>query len=79
MATCRTPADIAARQAEGMECLHLDLSDEDSVTTCVMQALAGGPIDALVNNAAFALPGAVEDMPRGALRAIFESQFAGHA
>ncbi|WP_111558989.1 SDR family NAD(P)-dependent oxidoreductase [Paracoccus sediminilitoris] len=77
VATCRKPDDIAARQAEGMECLHLDLSDEDSVTTCVMQALAGGPIDALVNNAAFALPGAVEDMPRGAMRAIMETNLLG--
>ncbi|MEO1909292.1 MAG: SDR family NAD(P)-dependent oxidoreductase [Paracoccus sp. (in: a-proteobacteria)] len=77
VATCRRPDDIAARQAEGMECLHLDLSDEDSVTTCVMQALAGGPIDALVNNAAFALPGAVEDMPRGAMRAIMETNLLG--
>lgn len=77
VATCRTPADIAARQAEGMECLPLDLSSEDSVAACAEAALAGGPIDALVNNAAFALPGAVEDMPRGALRAIFEANLFG--
>ena len=36
-----------------------------------------GTLDALVNNAAFALPGAVEDMPRGALRAIFEVNLFG--
>lgn len=77
VATCRTPADIAARQAEGMECLPLDLASEDSVAACAEAALAGGPIDALVNNAAFALPGAVEDMPRGALRAIFEVNLLG--
>jgi len=77
VATCRKPEDIAARQAEGMECLHLELSDENSVTACVAQALAGGPINALVNNAAFALPGAVEDMPRGAMRAILETNLLG--
>lgn len=77
VATCRTPADIAARQAEGMECLPLDLASEDSVAACAEAALTGGPIDALVNNAAFALPGAVEDMPRGALRAIFEVNLLG--
>ncbi|TGN61727.1 SDR family NAD(P)-dependent oxidoreductase [Paracoccus liaowanqingii] len=77
VATCRRPEDIAARRAEGMECLHLDLSDEASVADCAKAALAGGPLDALVNNAAFALPGAVEDMPRGALRAIFEVNLLG--
>lgn len=77
VATCRRPADIAARRAEGMECLHLDLADESSVAACAKAALAAGPLDALVNNAAFALPGAVEDMPRGALRAIFEVNLFG--
>lgn len=77
VATCRRPEDIAARRAEGMECLHLDLADESSVAACAEAALAAGPLDALVNNAAFALPGAVEDMPRGALRAIFEVNLFG--
>ena len=77
VATCRRPDDIAARRAEGMECHHLELSDEDSVARLADQVLAGGPLDALVNNAAFALPGAVEDMPRGALRAIFEANLFG--
>ncbi|WP_410218509.1 SDR family NAD(P)-dependent oxidoreductase [Paracoccus sp. (in: a-proteobacteria)] len=77
IATCRRPEDIAARQAEGMECLHLDLADESSVGTCVGDVLASGPVDALVNNAAFALPGAVEDMPRGAMREIFEVNLFG--
>ncbi|WP_299846135.1 SDR family NAD(P)-dependent oxidoreductase [uncultured Paracoccus sp.] len=77
VATCRKPEDIAARRAEGMECLHLELADEASVADCVAEALAGGPVDALVNNAAFALPGAVEDIPRGGLRAIFEANLFG--
>lgn len=77
VATCRRPEDIAARQAEGMECLPLELADPDSVVACVRSALAGGPIDALVNNAAFALPGAVEDIPRDGLRAIFEANLFG--
>jgi NAD(P)-dependent dehydrogenase (short-subunit alcohol dehydrogenase family) len=41
------------------------------------QALAMGPVDALVNNGAFAIPGAVEDLPRGALRSIFEANLFG--
>lgn len=77
VATCRRPQDIAARQAEGMEALFLELAEEDSIGAAVEQALTGGPLDALVNNAAFALPGAVEDIPRGALREIFEANLFG--
>lgn len=77
VATCRKDEDIAARRAEGMECHHLELADEDSVARLADQVLQGGPLHALVNNAAFALPGAVEDMPRGALRAIFEANLFG--
>ena len=76
LATCRRPEDLAARAAEGMVALPLDLSDEDSVAACAATAADHG-IDALVNNAAFALPGAVEDLPRGALRAIFEANLFG--
>ncbi|SEO37092.1 short chain dehydrogenase [Paracoccus alcaliphilus] len=77
IATCRKAQDIAARQAEGIDCLHLELADPDSVAALAAQVLADGPLDALVNNAAFALPGAVEDIPRGALRSIFEANLFG--
>ncbi|TRW97510.1 SDR family NAD(P)-dependent oxidoreductase [Paracoccus sp. M683] len=77
VATCRRPEDIAARRAEGMECLPLELADTASVRDCVRAALDGGPLDALINNAAFALPGAVEDIPREGLRAIFEANLFG--
>lgn len=77
VATCRRDEDIAARRAEGMECHHLELADPDSVARLVGEALAPGPLDGLVNNAAFALPGAVEDIPRDALRAIFEANLFG--
>lgn len=77
VATCRKDEDIAARRAEGMQCIHLELADPDSVAALAERALADGPLDALVNNAAFALPGAVEDVPRDAMRAIFEANFFG--
>ena len=69
IATCRKPEDLAARAAEGMIALPLDLADHASVEAAVDAALEHGPVDALVNNAAFALPGAVEDLPRDGLRA----------
>ena len=77
VATCRKPEDIVARQAEGIECHFLELADTDSIAALVDKVLAGGPLDALVNNAAFALPGAVEDMPRGALESIFAANLFG--
>ncbi|RJL01199.1 SDR family NAD(P)-dependent oxidoreductase [Paracoccus aestuarii] len=77
VATCRRARDLEARRAEGMEALALDLADPASIADCAARVLAGGPLDALVNNAAFALPGAVEDMPADALRAIFEVNLFG--
>jgi NAD(P)-dependent dehydrogenase (short-subunit alcohol dehydrogenase family) len=38
----------------------------------------GGRLDALFNNGAFACPGAVEDLPTDALRAIFETNLFGY-
>lgn len=38
----------------------------------------GWTLDALFNNGAFACPGAVEDLPRGALREIFEVNLFGY-
>ncbi|MDS9466598.1 SDR family NAD(P)-dependent oxidoreductase [Paracoccus sp. MBLB3053] len=75
--TCRKPQDIEARRAEGFDVVPLELADEDSVARAAQTALSLGRIDALVNNAAFAIPGASEDLPRGALRAIFEANLFG--
>ncbi len=77
IATCRKPDDLAARRAEGMTAIHLELSDPGSVAEAARLAIAAGPVAALVNNAAFALPGAVEDLPRDGLRAIFETNLFG--
>jgi len=77
IATCRKPEDLEARRAEGFDAIHLELADEDSVARAAEEALSLGRIDALVNNAAFAIPGAAEDLPRGALRSIFEANLFG--
>ena len=79
LATCRKPEDCARLAAEGFESFQLDLADADGVTRAAEEALArtDGRIDALVNNGAFACPGAVEDLPRAALREIFETNLFG--
>lgn len=79
LATCRAEADCALRRAEGLESFPLDLADGASVAAGAAEALArtGGRVDALFNNGAFAIPGAVEDLPRAALRDIFEVNLFG--
>jgi NAD(P)-dependent dehydrogenase (short-subunit alcohol dehydrogenase family) len=78
-ATCRQEADCERLRAEGFESFRLDLADEESIAGAVAEVTrrTGGRLDALFNNGAFACPGAVEDLPRGALREIFEVNLFG--
>ena len=79
-ATCRQEADCARLRDEGFESFALDYAEEDSIAAAVetVAERTGGRLDALYNNGAFACPGAVEDLPRGALRAIFETNLFGY-
>jgi NAD(P)-dependent dehydrogenase (short-subunit alcohol dehydrogenase family) len=79
-ATCRQEADCERLRAEGLESFRLDYADEASIEAALTEALArtGGTLDALFNNGAFACPGLVEDLPRGALREIFEVNLFGY-
>jgi NAD(P)-dependent dehydrogenase (short-subunit alcohol dehydrogenase family) len=79
-ATCRKPEDCQRLAAEGLESFPLDYADETSIATAVeeVRTRTGGTLDALFNNGAFACPGAVEDIPRGALREIFETNLFGY-
>ncbi|MBK6468117.1 MAG: SDR family NAD(P)-dependent oxidoreductase [Paracoccaceae bacterium] len=78
-ATCRQEADCDRLRAEGLESFRLDYADEASIAAAVetVQDRTGGRLDVLYNNGAFACPGAVEDLPRGALREIFETNLFG--
>ncbi|WP_128254711.1 SDR family NAD(P)-dependent oxidoreductase [Falsirhodobacter deserti] len=78
-ATCRSVADCERLATEGLESFPLDLDSPASIQGAVDQVLVrtGGTLDALYNNAAFACPGAVEDVPRDGLRAIFETNLFG--
>ena len=79
-ATCRQEADCERLRGEGLDSFRLDYADEASLAEAVDTVLArtGGTLDALFNNGAFACPGAVEDLPRGALREIFEVNLFGY-
>lgn len=79
LAACRRPADAERLAAEGLETLVLDYADPESVAQAVEETLAraGGRLDALVNNGAFAIPAPLEDIPREGMREIFETNFLG--
>jgi len=78
-ASCRAEADCARLRAEGFDSPQLDYADTASITRALAEVLeaTGGRLDALYNNGAFAIPGAVEDLPTDALRALFEANVFG--
>ncbi len=78
-ASCRARADCERLQGEGLDSPHLDYADPDSIAACLDHVLlqTGGTLDAVFNNGAFGIPGAVEDVSREALREIFETNLFG--
>ncbi|EET46335.1 SDR family NAD(P)-dependent oxidoreductase [Thalassobium sp. R2A62] len=78
-ASCRQQADCDRLIAEGFESPLIDYSNADTLTSGLAEVLeaTGGTLDALYNNGAYACPGLVEDLPVGALRDIFETNFFG--
>jgi len=77
--TARTEEDLDILRNEGYTPVRLDLADEDSVLTAAEQTLNlfDGRLGGLVNNAGFALAGAMEDVSRDALRHQMEVNFIG--
>jgi NAD(P)-dependent dehydrogenase (short-subunit alcohol dehydrogenase family) len=78
-ASCRQAKDCARLRAEGFDSPLIDYADAATIESGLAEVLAatGGTLDALYNNGAFACPGAAEDLPRDALRAIFETNVFG--
>lgn len=71
LATARKAADLARLERdEGLEAIPLELSDPASVAACATAALerTEGRLNALFNNAAYGIVGAMEDLPGEALR-----------
>lgn len=79
-ATCRQQKDCERLIEEGLESFVLDYEDTASIEVAVKETLSrtGGTLDALYNNGAYVIPGAVEDLPRDGLRAIFEANLFGY-
>ncbi|MEA3466353.1 MAG: SDR family NAD(P)-dependent oxidoreductase [Thermodesulfobacteriota bacterium] len=74
IATARTTEDLDALQKLGLATVKLELDDEVSVNLAIehINQCCGNQLYALINNAAYGQPGAVEDISRTAL----EQQFA---
>lgn len=77
--TARKAEDLEKLRNEGFDAIELDLGDSASVQQAVKLLLEKVPegLGALVNNAGVAMPGAVEDMNRDALRRQFEVNVFG--
>lgn len=79
-ATCRQVKDVALLRDEGLQSCVLDYADEASIDNALSYILprTGGNLSAVFNNGAYACPGAVEDLPTDALRAVFEANLFGY-
>ncbi|SDE28324.1 SDR family NAD(P)-dependent oxidoreductase [Ruegeria marina] len=78
-ASCRQQRDCDRLRAQGFESPLIDYADAETIAAGLAEVLAatGGTLDALFNNGAFGMPGAVEDVPTEGLRHIFETNFFG--
>ncbi len=80
IASCRRMKDVERLRAENLNCIQLDIADSTSIATTVnmlRDSQADNPLYGIVNNAAFGVPGAVEDISRNALREQFETNVFG--
>ena len=79
LASCRQQADCERLIDEGLESFRLDYTDTGSIHEAfeTAMALTDGRLDALFNNGAHAMGGAIEDIATDGWRAIFEANFFG--
>ena len=79
-ASCRQQKDCDKLAEMGLEAPRLDHSDTLSISKAIdyVTEQTGGTLDAVFNNGAFAVPGAIEDIPTDALRSIYETNVFGY-
>ncbi|WP_170476929.1 SDR family NAD(P)-dependent oxidoreductase [Ruegeria arenilitoris] len=78
-ASCRQQHDCDRLRAKGFDSPLIDYTKTGSISSGLSQVLeaTGGTLEALFNNGAHGLPGAVEDVPTDGLRQIFETNVFG--
>lgn len=79
IASARDASDVERLKGDGLHAVQLDLSSPDSIAMALdwTLKLTEGRLDALFNNGAFAVPGAVEDLSRTALAYQFDHGLLG--
>ncbi len=79
IATSRKQEDVTKLSEEGFTCFQLDLASSESINQALTNILEAtdNTIDALFNNGAFGLPGAVEDLSRDAMTYQFQTNVFG--
>lgn len=77
--TARKAEDLALLREAGFDAVELDVASSESVAAVVETVLrkTGGKLGAVVNNAGFGMPGAIEDLTRDAMRYQFEVNLFG--
>jgi NAD(P)-dependent dehydrogenase (short-subunit alcohol dehydrogenase family) len=77
--TARKPGDMDRLRDEGFNPVQLELTDSAAIQHVANDVLRlfGGKLGALVNNAGYGQPGAMEDMTREAMREQFEVNVFG--
>ena len=78
-AAARKKEDLARLKDAGFEAIELDLTSSESIELAAKKVLelSGGKLGAVVNNAGFGMPGAIEDLSRQAMRDQFEVNLFG--
>jgi len=78
-ATARKPEDMQRLREQGFNALELDVADPESIGQAVsdLREATDGKLKALVNNAGFGQPGALEDLSRDQMRYQFEVNVFG--
>ena len=79
IASCRHPQDVQRLQDEGLTCIQLNLSNQESIEQAAQLAIELAPngLYGLFNNGAYGQAGALEDLPTQGLREQFETNFFG--
>jgi NAD(P)-dependent dehydrogenase (short-subunit alcohol dehydrogenase family) len=73
----RSPVDLEPFAAEGVAVVELDVTDPATIASAVAQATPSGPLSCLVNNAGYAVFGAIEEADLDEARAMFETNLFG--